>query len=72
MMRLRFWRKKVESGCECEEYCPCDSDNMPRCEKCEYYEMIDSGHGHCIALPVVAIVPWCRVTCSLFEKRRKI
>lgn len=72
MMRLLFWRKKVEVGCECEEYCPCHTpdDGELICEKCKYYRMIDSGYGYCITLPKVAIVPWCRIPCSLFMKRR--
>ena len=60
-------KKKTEPFCESEEYCPCDWDKMRHCKECEYYQIIDSGYGHCIALPAVVIVPWCRITCSLFK-----
>ena len=49
--------------CPAEAYCDCKSDH-PKCEMCQWYKAIDSGYGHCIAVPVPVIVPWCKVTCA--------
>ena len=62
-----FKKKKKEPYCKCEDYSPCNADKDPRCEMCGFYRIIDSGYGYCIALPTVVTVPWCRITCSLFE-----
>ena len=55
MKVFNWFRREQERGCECEEYCPCPSNKVPRhtCLDCSYYRMIDSGYGHCIAMPKV-------------------
>ena len=69
---FNWFRKKQERDCECEEYCPCPSNKVPRytCLDCSYYKMIDSGYGYCTAMPKVVVVPWCRIICSLFQRRK--
>jgi len=59
-----------ESNCEWAESCDCSSPSANKdksCEKCKWYWMIDSGYGHCKALPQHITVAWCRDICSLFE-----
>ncbi len=68
-MKLKFWKRDDVPNCECEEYCSCKDSKKVQCDDCDYYKMIDSGYGTCIALPQVVIVPWCRIICSLFHKR---
>jgi hypothetical protein len=60
-----MFKSKVESKCEHKDYCDCNENHLS-CEKCKWYKMIDAGYGYCMGLPKVEVVPWCKITCSLF------
>lgn len=65
----RFSRRgRFEKECEYIKCCPCKADkaSYSHCKDCDYYRMIDSGHGNCIALPRIEVVPWCKISCSLY------
>ena len=67
-MRNPFRKRiKIIDGCECEGFCPCKTPQLETCEDCKFYRWIDSGYGHCIALPTAITVPWCKIPCSLFK-----
>jgi len=58
--------------CACSDYCNCEEEEERlRCELCEYFKPIDSGYGYCMVLPTIVTVPWCRVICGQFKRRRK-
>jgi hypothetical protein len=59
--------KLIEKECEHKSYCNCNENHLC-CEKCQWFRMIDSGFGHCIALPKIETVQWCRIICSLFKE----
>ena len=61
---------KEQPFCECENYCSCRQPPHHGCGDCDWYRFLDSGYGYCIAMPKVAVVPWCKITCSLFKARR--
>jgi hypothetical protein len=50
-------------------YCNCQKDlSMNTCDNCQFYKMIDSGYGYCIALPIASTVAWCKTPCALFKE----
>lgn len=70
LKRERSFRKKINTGCDCEDYCPCGNEERISCEDCLWYRFQDSGCGICIAMPDVITVPWCRIVCSLFKEKK--
>ena len=58
--------------CPHQEYCSCNVIRSFYCEKCHWYVMIDSGYGHCMALPIPAVVAWCKLNCSFYESRPQL
>ena len=63
-----FRREKVEL-CKWEDSCKCGVNKVLSCLNCKWYWWLDSGYGHCRAMPEHLIVAWCRDICSLFVKK---
>ena len=45
-------------------------DSNKQCFSCALYIMLDSGYGSCCALPTFVVVPWCRVICGMYRKKK--
>lgn len=60
-------KPRLKLDCQHNPYCNCKRIINDGCETCQFYKIIDSGYGYCIALPIVIIVPFCKITCALFK-----
>ena len=59
-----------ESNCEFNKFCNCGKNyGTKTCDNCKFYEMIDSGYGYCIALPIPPVVAHCKITCTFFKEK---
>jgi len=71
LRRRKFTKKEYSTKCEYIECCPCNPNKSSynHCKNCVYYKWIDSGYGTCIALPKIEVVPWCKISCSLYKRK---
>ena len=62
----------MKNDCRFQEFCNCkDKAKTKQCELCRYYRFIDSGYGHCVALPIATVVAWCKDPCYFYATTNK-
>jgi hypothetical protein len=67
--------KKINNKCQFSNICgsECEDNDFKKdtCEKCNFYQFIDSASGWCKALPIPVGVSWCKPICYFFSYVQK-